>query len=397
MIKSYFPVYHWIALSIWALLAIVPSTIAQQNADYTSQVQPFFGQKLTFTLSGSPSDAVQQVQLVLRLPSESVLVLERVPFTENNRHFSAQVDVEISKLKLLPFAVVEYYWQIQYLTGGTENTPPLPYRYVDDRFAWQTVERQQVRVHWYAGDLAYAERVAQLSERVITEGRTAYGLSELAVIDLYLYPRQSELLSGWVDAPQWVAGHALPSQNIARLVIPPGSGDNLVMGDLVPHELAHWLVYQVPPVGYRDLPVWLNEGLAMLAQNQVSTQLLGALQTAAEQNQLLSFEDLCGYFPQDEPLVQLAYAQSYSFVRYLAETYGREKLLNLLVAYKNGVRCTAGVQQIYQKDFAVLQADWHRSLVPKNFFLASLTSPYFWLALLLLALPLLLWARVSHR
>jgi len=63
MKNSVFSLFIWVALSIWALFTTVPSATAQQTTGYTSQVNQVFGEKLTFSLTGMPSQAVQQVQL----------------------------------------------------------------------------------------------------------------------------------------------------------------------------------------------------------------------------------------------------------------------------------------------------------------------------------------------
>jgi hypothetical protein len=92
------------------------------------------------------------------------------------------------------------------------------------------------------------------------------------------------------------------------------------------HELTHELLDQLcEPWGSR-LPRWFHEGLAQVVAGDT---YLGASEESivwrAASGTLLPFSSLDEDFPADQ--LQLAYAQSYSYVAWLDRTYGRRRLL----------------------------------------------------------------------
>lgn len=94
------------------------------------------------------------------------------------------------------------------------------------------------------------------------------------------------------------------------------------------HEYAHVLVHFLTN---RNVPVWLNEGLAELAGRRKFSPPLTQLQKAVEHNRLIDWDELAKPFtgfPEDKAL--LAYEQSYSLVRFLVESFGWHKISELL-------------------------------------------------------------------
>ncbi len=102
---------------------------------------------------------------------------------------------------------------------------------------------------------------------------------------------------------------------------------------VVTHELVHELLDQyVAPHGNR-IPRWFHEGLAQLLAGDT---YLGAreedLLWRFAARRMLSFADLREHFPADADDLQAAYAQSYSYVAWLA---GKYSVAELLVVAKN--------------------------------------------------------------
>jgi len=102
------------------------------------------------------------------------------------------------------------------------------------------------------------------------------------------------------------------------------------MRGVVVHEMVHEMLDQfVAPHG-RALPRWFHEGLA---QTVAGDTYLGAredeLVWRAAAGRLESFESLRGSFPADKPTLQVAYAQSYSFVAWLAREFGMATVLDV--------------------------------------------------------------------
>jgi hypothetical protein len=125
------------------------------------------------------------------------------------------------------------------------------------------------------------------------------------------------------------------------------------------HELGHLAVHQITfsPYG-ADLPLWLDEGLAMHAQFSQESYIPGLLKSALDYNAMISLRSLCSPFSAISQLAALSYAESYSVVDYLITEYGRDEILNLLLAFKEGNTNDEALQKVYGFDLNELEARW---------------------------------------
>jgi tetratricopeptide (TPR) repeat protein len=98
------------------------------------------------------------------------------------------------------------------------------------------------------------------------------------------------------------------------------------------HELAHALVHELTA---GRCPVWLNEGIAVWAEEWRDGERLDWAETALSQQRPFRFAQLAGTFTSlSAGDAELAYAQSYLAVRALVERYGTQGLIDLLKALR---------------------------------------------------------------
>ena len=190
----------------------------------------------------------------------------------------------------------------------------------------------------------------------------------------------------------WVAGHADPDLGVILVTLPEGPEQRLLIEQRVPHELMHILLYQYNPVGYTNLPTWLNEGLASNAELDPNPDYRILLEDAAPQNSLIPLPNLCDSFPREAYSALLSYAEAASFVKYLRDSYGVSRLEALVKAYNNGLDCNRGAEQALGKNLVQLQRNWERDELSQDVGLKAFLNMLPWIILLLavLAAPLIL-------
>jgi hypothetical protein len=130
----------------------------------------------------------------------------------------------------------------------------------------------------------------------------------------------------------------------------------------LPHEITHLIVGEAVFGPFGDIPTWLNEGLAMYSEGLLPDYMQLALDAAVRGNSLISIHSLAGSFPADSGGANLAYAESRSLVGYLIDTYGWEKMRNLLAVFKDGATYDKGLQAVYQLDEDALDTQWRATL-----------------------------------
>ena len=249
-----------------------------------------------------------------------------------------------------------------------------------------------LKLHWYQGDATFGRSALEAAQA----GLEAIGLllpSKLEQpIDIYIYAStddlHSELAPGGED---WVAGHADPALGVVKLVVEPGSEQEIAMEQRIPHELMHVMLYRHVGAGYQNIPAWLREGMGTLVEMYPNAEYERVLRDAVTNDTLIPLQDLCSLFPSDTGQAFLAYAESRSFTRYLHETYGSRGVLELAAAYAEGVECDRGTERAFGVSLSSLEAQWRSSVLGERTFFSALQniSPYLVLLCLVLIIPLL--------
>lgn len=210
---------------------------------------------------------------------------------------------------------------------------------------------------------------------------------------IYTYANPADMRATLQVADRsWVGAHTDPDLLTMVVSLPPGPEQRLEMEHQIPHELMHIIVYLKVGPSYVNLPAWLNEGLASIAELYPNPDYLIILESAYQKGNLFPIKDLCASFPRDAAGAYLAYAQAASFTRYLHKEYGSSGLENLLQTYAEGLDCERGIQVALGGDLNQLELAWRRDTFGQDPMASAATNLAPWIALLLavLAVPALI-------
>lgn len=141
--------------------------------------------------------------------------------------------------------------------------------------------------------------------------------------DVVLYTRRD--FHSVTQSPDW-AGAAFDGR--IKLPVRGLDTDNPHLARIVRHEYAHSIIARLAGVA---CPAWLNEGLAVWAEDLADAERMAWAQEQVAGQQLFPLDALSRSFaglPQDR--VQVAYAESYLAVRALVDHYGPNAIPALL-------------------------------------------------------------------
>jgi tetratricopeptide (TPR) repeat protein len=125
----------------------------------------------------------------------------------------------------------------------------------------------------------------------------------------------------------------------------------------VRHEYAHVVVSQLTK---GRCPVWLNEGVAIWAEEQAEGERLEWAERTVSDQELFNLEQLNGPFTDlPSTRVPVAYAQSYLAVRTLLDDEGAPRVRALLNAIGSGMTPTSAFESVMSQNLA----DFERALV----------------------------------
>jgi hypothetical protein len=249
-----------------------------------------------------------------------------------------------------------------------------------------------LKVHWYEGDADFGQQALRTAQTGLEAIGSLLSLDLEQPVEIFMYANTIDLQTALAPGKEpWIAGHADPALGVIRVLIEPGPQQGITMEQRIPHELMHVLLYRYVGPGYQNLPGWLREGMAILAELYPNAEYERVLEDAVTRDALIPLNDLCVSFPTDPAPAYLAYAESRSFTDYLRAAYGSTGLLNLAAAYADGMDCEGGPKRAFGVSLSQLESKWHSSVLGQDsaFTRFQNASPYLVLLCLVLAIPMI--------
>lgn len=359
---------------------------AQSEVDIQSHaISYLFGHHIAFEAEINSSQPIREVKIFFRENDTADVVSLAAALDENNTALGVY---EISDGRpIQAFSIVTYWFQVTLVNRDIVESQNFRFSYSDNRFDWNTLEDAPFRVHTYQGDAEFAQDILDMSIQGLEDSKGILGAPSIKNIDIYVYGNSDDLQYALnLSGQTWIAGHADPTLGVVLVSIQPGPLQQIESGRQVPHEITHILLYQSTLEGYANLPFWLNEGIASIAENIQETDVRLRMDQAAEAGTLIPLADLCAAFPTDADSAGLAYAQSASFVNYLRTAYGNENLNRLIADYASGLDCESGTMAALGGNLNQLERQWQQTLVPVTPAETALLDMLPWLTILILML-----------
>jgi hypothetical protein len=140
-----------------------------------------------------------------------------------------------------------------------------------------------------------------------------------------------------------------------EMLAEPGDG----LRSVVKHEVVHILLHQLAGDYGERIPRWFHEGLAQVLAGD---GYLGAREQdivwRARAKTLLLFSELTDGFPDRSSELQLAYAQSYSYVAFLVRCYGLRGILDAVRMVDRDTSFSRGLVRVTGEPTAALHDAW---------------------------------------
>jgi hypothetical protein len=357
----------YIALTFICLIAILclPNPVRAQNQlnVITNSADIRFPMAIDFRLHASNYVQVNDVRLrytiaaitLAKVTSESYVKL--VPSTDVNVEWT--MDMRRTG-GLPPGTKITYWWVLTDKDGKTMQTDPIVMQFDDGRYRWRNVTSGQVTIFWYSGGDQFAKELLEIANNSIKKMGGETGLTLEYPINIYLYASYDDLKGAMVFPPDWIG--AASYEDLQTVIIGVPAWNTEYSKTALKHELNHQVTRQLTNNPYCDIPVWLNEGLAVYAEGDSSYTRIGTLKEPTDKNTLVSIRSLSSPFSTESDLARQEYAESYSIVDCLISTYGQGKMLELLAAFKKGSTCDEALKKVYNLDMDGLNTLWRKYL-----------------------------------
>ena len=351
-------------IAIQILFSISTTILAQGEITViSSDAEMQFPSTITFSMEAEAASDIADIDLVYRKTGESLIPV------------SSRVDVDFIPGQLVaaswtwdmletgglpPGTEIDYWWLIEDAAGHELQTAPATIAFDDLSHDWQSLASDQVTIFWYEGDLSFVQDLVDAADEALERLAGEIGVALEQPVKIYIYASSGDLRNALIYPQEWTGGLAFPGYGTVIIGISP---DNLAWGKrAIAHEMGHLVVHQALSGFYGHLPVWLDEGLAMDAEGDLRPDLQTMLNKAIARDTLFSVRSISSSFPTDPDEARLCYAESYSLVQFLIDTYGSDKILNLLAVLNEGNTYDDAMLEVYDFNVDGLNAVWRESL-----------------------------------
>ena len=351
------------------LLFLSPSLVAAGDdiAVIASDVDVNFPSKAEFTLEAESYVDIVDVRLyyqVDKMNYAEVVSEGWADFTPASK-IEANWVWDMRNASLSPGAEVTYWWMIEDADGNRFETSPEIMHFDDERYLWQSLtstvpQGGELSLFWYEGSDSFARELMDACEEGLARLTQDIGTYPERPIKIYIYASTSDLQGAMIFPQEWSGGVAFTAFSTIAIGIPPSELD---WGKkALVHELTHLVVHQATFSPYGQLPIWLDEGLAMYNEGELDPVFRSYLQEAILEDKLISVRSLCSPFSAETEKARLSYAQSYSLVEYLLDNYGQDRMLELLTILKQSSTYDEALTGVYGFDIDGLDARWRGTL-----------------------------------
>jgi len=241
-------------------------------------------------------------------------------------------------------------------------------------FDWHVLKTEHFDIYYYPEMKDITERGAAYAEESYTVLEDKFNINVTSRIPLIFYSshlhfQQTNVTPGFI--PEGVGGFF---EFLKGRVVIPSDGSIPQFKHVIRHELVH--VFMHTKIGRvlmdhrlpqdRLPPLWFTEGLAEYWSTEWDTQAEMLLRDAVLSDYLVplsSIESISGSF--------LMYKEGQSFLEFLAQTYGEEKILLIMENFWKSGSFREVMKLTFGKEFKEIDQEWQYHLKKKYYPLLS--------------------------
>lgn len=381
-------------LSVFVVVATTCAIVALATLTGTAMAQQ--SEQVQFVEAGLVSNFPQSIKFHAAIDTELEVEDIRVRFGvghgEKNRYNyldldrggGTLVDGELDWMfnttgrYIPPGSIVRFHFEVLDTDGNEHISPNYETIMHDARYEWDEVDSGSIKVYYHGPVETRATRLADAGARLLDLMQPITGGETETPISVTLYNNNAEMIgavqgrSATTSRELITEGQAFHDESVVLVLA--GTRD---IGTLT-HELTHILVGRAAGGTSALVPLWLNEGLAEYGNLDQGLSYQYYLEWAVDTGRLKPFSNL-GSFPGEPSLNLVAYGQSRSFVAYLIEQYGGNKIAEVLASIREGNTGESAIRTVYGESLLDLENEWRYDMgadeyVPSRSFAAPATA-----------------------
>ena len=335
------------------------SSIRVESFSVTSE----FPEGIRFTLRANGDNDITSVAVRLRIGQQTTGAYDYLDF-ESGQLVDGHLFWRTNSVSryIPPGTIITFNFEVEDSEGNRLDTESMEFIYEDARFEWNEVSSGPISVAYHGPVESRAELILNAILQTIDHMGPLLGADTAIPIRVTMYNNVKEMLE------------ALPpgSSTIRRELVTEGQaftevGTLLVLGGgrlaegTASHEVTHILTHRAGDSIIRNVPSWLDEGLAEYGNIVPGFSYDVALEFAISNDRLFPITSLT-VRPGDSEEVIIFYGEGRSIVRYMVRRYGGDKMRELMTALRDGKDMDRALLEVYGVDRLGLENDWRAAI-----------------------------------
>lgn len=230
-------------------------------------------------------------------------------------------------------------------------------------FDWKFIKSPHFDIYYYDEDLELATFTAETAEIAYEQISTHLRWVLKKPVSIIIFNSHNDFQQTNITWDYMVEGIGGVTELFKNRVVLPFEGSYEQFRHVIHHELVHAMINDMVYGGSiqsiisgrqrLQIPLWANEGLAEYLSLNWDTKADMILRDIAINEYMPHVRELDYY---------MAYKGGQSVWKFIAETYGREKVADIFIAMKKTQNAQRGFSNALGMDFDDLTEKWHRYL-----------------------------------
>ena len=201
--------------------------------------------------------------------------------------------------------------------------------------------------------------------------REFYLPADIKVKILFIHRDEVKKVNG--ISREFIEGFAIPVQKKIYILLPLKFSDFPInnLDNLMYHEMVHIILYQY--LKGREIPYWLNEGLAQYMANNSPGNLRFSLSVIFKR--FPELKNISGSEFYRSPFINYPY--SYYFMKYLDQKYGFQHILKFVKAFKVSNDISINYLNAFGHSLEYDELNFHKYLRKQISFVVAFTPQFF--------------------
>ncbi len=223
---------------------------------------------------------------------------------------------------------------------------------------WRVTRTSHFIIYYANKSASVASKTATSAEKWYIRLSDKLGFSPGGVTPVYLYPDRAAFSDATgVGRAETIVGIAQ-----AHVIRVDASGVYADVEQILAHEMVHVFIVRRLHGYTSRLPLWFHEGLAQYLTDDWSEADQQVLGDAVSSGEIRDLASITTSFPRDQKGREIAYAESYSIVGYIARRYTLQALRDLVTETKQGRPFDVACLYSLGTEPDVLEREWRDSL-----------------------------------